>query len=322
MIPARAIYGINRIPFFRRSGTFFIVPCMHRLLLLLAAALALSVPPAFADSQNANGAAHPAFWVVHGSKGTAYILSSVHALPDDVVWHRPEIDTAIKASDTFIFEVPSSTDDEAEATRFIMDRGRLPEGQTLESLLTPAAQKDYAQACALAGMQTASLDDKRPWLAAVVLTVEYMNQRHLTSTNAPDEELMTQALKYGKSVRYFDTTREQLEFLARFDTTMGINGFSTMLDDFPNQPQREDALIGAWRRGDTGALAQMIDAYFSSDPDGRRIIDARNKVWAGRLESMLDEDRVYFITVGVAHLVGPSGMPALLRADGYKVDGP
>lgn len=295
---------------------------MRRFRPLLAAVIAILSRPSFADAPAAGVVAHPAFWVVHGEKGTAYILSSVHALPDNVSWRRADIDSAIKSSDTFIFEVPSTRDDEAEATRFIEDRGRLPDGETLESLLSPAAQKNYAAACALAGMQANSLDDKRPWLAAVVLTVSYMNQRHLTAANSPDQVLLEKAVRYGKSVRYFDTTTEQLEYLARFDEAMGISGFSSMLDDFPNQPQHEDALIEAWQSGDTAMLAKMIDDSFGSDREGRQLIADHNRAWAERLEDLLKEDRTYFITVGVAHLVGSSGVPAILRADGYRVDGP
>jgi hypothetical protein len=278
---------------------------------------------AFALPARADVAAHPAFWVAHGrSGGTAYILSTVHALPPGIDWHRSDIDAAIKASDTFIFEVPNGSAEEDDATRFIVDRGLLPRGQTLRSLLAPAAQKDYDQACSLAGLSPECLSDKRPWLAAVVLTVSYMNQRNVIEANAPDEELLRRAIRYGKEVRYFDTGREQLEILAQFDTTMGINGFSNMLGDFAKQPEREDALVDAWRRGDTGALAHLIDAGFAGDPSGREAVDAHSRMWAQRLETLLPEGRTYFVTVGVAHLVGPNGVPALLRADGYTVDGP
>jgi uncharacterized protein YbaP (TraB family) len=37
---------------------------------------------------------------------------------------------------------------------------------------------------------------------------------------------------------------------------------------------------------------------------------------------MLGESRSFFVTVGAAHLAGPDGVPALLRADGYDVEGP
>jgi uncharacterized protein YbaP (TraB family) len=37
---------------------------------------------------------------------------------------------------------------------------------------------------------------------------------------------------------------------------------------------------------------------------------------------MLKEKHTYFITVGAFHLVGPGGVPNLLRAAGYQVDGP
>jgi uncharacterized protein YbaP (TraB family) len=37
---------------------------------------------------------------------------------------------------------------------------------------------------------------------------------------------------------------------------------------------------------------------------------------------MLAEPHTYFITVGAGHLLGPKGVPALLRAKGYRVEGP
>ena len=41
-----------------------------------------------------------------------------------------------------------------------------------------------------------------------------------------------------------------------------------------------------------------------------------------QLETMLNQKHVYFVTVGAGHLAGPKGVPALLRQDGYRVDGP
>ena len=40
------------------------------------------------------------------------------------------------------------------------------------------------------------------------------------------------------------------------------------------------------------------------------------------LEAMLKQKHIFFVTVGAGHLTGPLGVPALLRKDGYKVDGP
>ncbi len=70
--------------------------------------------------------AHPALWVVQGKSGTAYLLGSIHILPANIAWHTPQIDAAMNAADTFVFEVP--TDDTAMATMrtFIEAHGTLP----------------------------------------------------------------------------------------------------------------------------------------------------------------------------------------------------
>jgi hypothetical protein len=52
------------------------------------------------------------------------------------------------------------------------------------------------------------------------------------------------------------------------------------------------------------------------------MLDDRNSAWVPQIEKMVGEKRTFFITVGAAHLVGLMGVPAQLRAAGYRVDGP
>jgi uncharacterized protein YbaP (TraB family) len=52
------------------------------------------------------------------------------------------------------------------------------------------------------------------------------------------------------------------------------------------------------------------------------LLDDRNQAWVPKITAMLREKHTFFITVGAGHLTGPKGVPALLRAAGYTVDGP
>jgi uncharacterized protein YbaP (TraB family) len=45
----------------------------------------------------------------------------------------------------------------------------------------------------------------------------------------------------------------------------------------------------------------------------------RNQRWAGQIEALLDDDRDYLVVVGALHLVGPDGLPNLLRDRGLTV---
>lgn len=292
---------------------------MGRLVLLVLAC----VFPAFgAEADVAPPVAHPAYWTVQGKVGSAFILSSVHVLGPNVPWRNAVIDDAAEHADTYVFEAPNGKAEDEEMIRFAIQHGRLPRGQTLQGLLSPVAQKDYAAACTLAGVQTASLDKARPWLAAVLLTVHYMNQRHLTSANSPDETYYAEAARKGKNLLFFDTTLEQLEFVSRYDQVEGVSGFSALLGDFAKQPERIDNLIATWSDGDITKMSKLIDSGFRDDPEGARIFAQRNREWSTRLEHLLDTGGSYFVVVGIAHLVGPAGLPSMLRAHGYSVEGP
>jgi len=267
--------------------------------------------------------AQPAYWVAHSAKGgTVYLVSSLHLLPRGTEWHNDVLEKAMTGADSFVFEVPTGIDEHREETRFIYHRGLLPDGQTLTGLLDDAGKRDYARALSMAGMDAAALDQKQPWLAEVVLTVQAMYRRNYSPDNTPEGYAHYFAAHRGKDIRYLDTTHQQMEFLAGANPDGDIAKFSAVLADFPNQAEREQRFVDAWLTGDVATTATLVSAGLHDYPQvWGRLVD-RNKDWADQIDDMLREKRTFFIAVGIAHLVGAEGVPALLRAKGIAVEGP
>jgi uncharacterized protein len=289
---------------------------MRRILFASLAALILTGAAAAQD-------AHPALWTVHGPNGTVTLVASLHLLPPRTNWHTPAIDGAMRSADSFVFEVPTGLSERDEETRFIVDNGLLPRGETLSTLLDDESSKrNYERALSLAGMRADTVDQKQPWLAEVVLTVQAMYRRNYSADHTPEGEAHDFAVTHAKDIRYLDTTRQQLEFLAGADSTRGVTQLKTVLADFPNQAAREQRFVDAWAGGDIDTSAALIAAGLHDLPDEERRLQERNRDWTSQIKAMLTENRSFFVAVGIAHLAGPRGVPALLRAAGYKVDGP
>jgi hypothetical protein len=50
------------------------------------------------------------------------------------------------------------------------------------------------------------------------------------------------------------------------------------------------------------------------------VLNRRNAGMAGRIEGYLKSGETVFIAVGMLHLLGEKGLPALLRKRGYRVE--
>jgi uncharacterized protein len=78
----------------------------HCVARFLCAAVLTALPAASSAASAASPQASPALWRVHRGASTVYLFGSMHVLPDGYAWTTPEIDAAMSASDSFIFEVP------------------------------------------------------------------------------------------------------------------------------------------------------------------------------------------------------------------------
>lgn len=287
---------------------------------LVCFAFAAFLAPTYADAPIA---AHPALWTVHGKTATIYLLGALHLLPPNVTWHTSQIDTAMAASDTFVFEAPTDESGQEAVRAFIATHGLQPKGESLSHTLPPAVMDDYNYAVAKSHVPSAALEDKQPWVAALILQVGIMMQEHYDPSAGVDKEVFAYAAGHARNVRYFETVEQQLALLAPSDATLAQKEFALTLHEIRTEPDMIGPLVDAWSRADENAIDRLMNSDLAQDPAAHAaLLDNRNKAWIGKIETMLDEKHTFFVTVGAAHLAGPGGVPALLRAKGYKVDGP
>jgi uncharacterized protein len=267
--------------------------------------------------------AHPALWTVHGPKGTAYLFGSVHLLPPNVDWHTREIDAAFANSDTLIFELAMDDTFQQRMQTYIKERGMLPAGQHLRDMLTPEAKKELDVEAAKLPVPAAAIDRMRPWLAELTIEVMGMTKQNFSSASGVDMQVQSEA--DGRPVIGLETIDQQIALLAPSDPKVELQDFEASLKTSGAAAQKEEMgpLLDAWMHGRVDRLASLTQKAFRQYPDAQKaLFDDRNKAWVTKISALLDEPKTYFITVGAGHLAGPHGVPALLRAKGFRVEGP
>ena len=124
-------------------------------------------------------------------------------------------------------------------------------------------------------------------------------------------------------MRTFETPAQQLSLFMPKDKSLEIQEFSADLKEFQSGESIIGAMVDAWGAGDAKSVGSLMNKSLDSEPGARKLlIDTRNRNWIKILDDVLAKPGVTFVTVGTGHLVGPGGVPALLRKHGYKVDGP
>jgi uncharacterized protein YbaP (TraB family) len=289
--------------------------------LLLAPALVFGQPSL--QMSLPGNTATPSLWHVKGAEGEVYLFGSVHVLPPGLTWRTPAIRRGLTRSDIYVFEVPQDEKSVAELQGMIQAKGYLPPDQSLRALLHPEARADFDAAVAAAGLPLAAVDHDRPWLAGIQLMFAQMAKLRYGADNGVESVLMDMAQRGNKPMRYLETIREQFALLAPDDDSLEMEEFEAGLKDLRDITDELEPMVKAWGRGDQGELDRLINGDLDQFPQARKeLLDDRNARWVPKIEAMLKEKHIFFITVGAGHLTGPKGVPALLRKAGYQVDGP
>lgn len=276
---------------------------------------------AFAAS---TAAAAPPVWHVHGANADITLFGSVHLLDQSTEWKTPELIGDVAKADSIWFEVPIDPSAQTSAAADALKKGVLPADQTLAAILSPSAEQELAQVSAAEGVSPAALQRMKPWLAELMISLAYF-QHHGAQAELGVEQQLSAAAPPSAKRQAFETVEEQIGFLADAPMKDQLESLDETLREIETDPGMFERLVSAWSRGDVAAIRKEAILPLQREAPGvyRRLLVDRNRRWVGDIERLLKTGSGHIlIVVGVGHLVGPDSVPALLRKDGIKVEGP
>jgi uncharacterized protein YbaP (TraB family) len=168
----------------------------------------------------------------------------------------------------------------------------------------------------------------KPEIAAAVVTRQAYVAMGYAFDRGADMSLLSLARTNKKPVHGFETVDEQIGFLNALSLQRHEDGTTALkraLASYAGElsPDGGDitTMAACWRTGNEACITRdVVNERQTSPGEYEVLLRKRNAAWVPRIEDMTRGSDTVFITVGTAHLVGPDGLVAQLRAAGYTVE--
>ncbi|MBW2314471.1 MAG: TraB/GumN family protein [Deltaproteobacteria bacterium] len=248
--------------------------------------------------------------------GSVYLLGSIHVGSQVPRRLHPEIIDAWARAEELVVEVDLDAAAPQMAGTWV-ERALLPAGERLQDVVAPETWGQLSAHLEARNLDPADFQALKPWAALLRLA-----RAEFEREGFPAE--------YGVDRRFLDAAAGSKPIVALESYALQLDlydGFSfevqeLMLRDIlqPEDPYQTSVLVDAWARGDEQLF---LDILF---PEGERwaayrerFYYQRNEAMARKLGVLARDGKTRFVVVGVGHMVGPRGIPALLAGQGFRI---
>ena len=270
-------------------------------------------------------AAHaaPAMWRVTGPSSQIYLFGTLHALAPADQWRTPAYDAAYDKAQVVWFEADLGKADPVSIS-LLLNRYGVDPAKALSEKLAPA---DLATLKTQADLSR--IDHLRPWAAAMMLSMQPVLAKGADVAAGADAQVTREARAGGKQIKTFETLEDQARLFASLPEPAEVAYLSGVIQERAHPPRRVSlspsagGLESEWLAGDLARLGPEL--VRDLDRDNPSLYDAllkkRNLAWADTLtKELASASGTELVNVGALHMIGADGLPALLKARGFKVE--
>jgi len=199
----------------------------------------------------------------------------------------------------------------------------LPDGQTLEQVLSPGVLRMLHAHYALRPWDWEEVRRLQPWALTLLLPNADDVRLAASARDGLDHTLLARARAADKPVVELEAPADQIRALASGTFAEQEATLALRLEQLQAWDRTYTQIVHAWRTGDAGALAELKDRAYP--PDGplarlrERLFAQRDARWTREMTSVLEQPERSFALVGVLHLVGPDSLLLELSRQGIDV---
>ncbi|HEY0014201.1 MAG TPA: TraB/GumN family protein [Allosphingosinicella sp.] len=270
-----------------------------------------------AETPAASGAARPALWQLADADTTIYLFGTIHALPEGVEWRSPALDQAMAASNELVTEI-----DLRDAMAIAGAFTRLGLSPGLPPVVERVPENKRAAlrtAIAASPVPEAVLNRMETWAAAVTLAQVLFQSAGLDAERGVERVLTPDFTRRGATLSALETADEQLGFFDGLPEEAQRAFLVGVLESPEDVRTQFDAMLRAWRSGDTRAIGRTFNEEETMSADLRRILlTQRNARWAEWLQRRLERPGTVFVAVGAGHLAGDDSVQDFLQQRGLR----
>jgi uncharacterized protein YbaP (TraB family) len=245
----------------------------------------------------------------------------MHVLKKDSYPLPPIMEEIYAASPVIVFETDMDEMDTPAMQQKIVSYGRLPAGQTLQQQLSAPTWQRLQQKMADLNIPVTNVQQMKPWLCALTLTVTDLQRLGFLPEFGLDEHFYRRAKQDNKKIIPLESVDFQLSLFYSQSRQEQEEFLKQTLTDLQMTDQLSGEMEKAWKTGDDAKLASLIAMSFADYPRQlERLVLQRNRNWLPVLEKILQREPATLVVVGAGHLVGPNSLVDLLRRQGYAVE--
>ena len=249
----------------------------------------------------------------NGLTEASYLYGTIHILPKDKFELSNSLKRAFDASTTIAMEV--DLDMSGAEKIALAQKVLLPDGKTLKDFM---AAQDYLQlkAYCIDSLQWSESKFERSSKLKPMFFSSVLIQENMSNMASYEMEFNKMAKKKKKETIGLETIEFQLGL---FDQLPMQTQVDMLKQDYKSDMKNYDTLLACYLREDLETLSKLMAEETSAYPEFNELmLVQRNKSWIAPMRAQMQKESTFF-GVGAAHLSGPDGVVALLRAQGFTV---
>lgn len=261
-----------------------------------------------------------------GGGHTQYLFGTMHVGLPEFYPLEPRIVDAVTHASTLALEIDPAAPP-ADMAQAMLRQGIIVPGGAGYERMAPDRRAQLDAALKAAGVDAGTARILNPAMLAALLSLAQYQKLGYRPDLSSDAWLAQLARQGRTRVVALETVDGQLGQFKKLSSAEQWAFLDESLDNLASGDELAEArgLVEGWAHADRAALDVLAhqveeDASVSGKFMRETLLDGRNGALAGKLAALLQREDHTVAAIGLLHLLGKRGVPALLAAQGYRVE--